>query len=73
MNDYDGEDTQKYRVLLNEEEQYSIWLHDKDLPNGWRDIGVEGSKDECLEHIRNAWTDMRPLSLRKVTQDTQAQ
>ncbi|MFD8499257.1 MbtH protein [Amycolatopsis xylanica] len=54
-----------YRVVLNHEEQYSIWPAARDLPAGWRGEGTEGSKEECLAHIETVWTDMRPLSLRK--------
>jgi MbtH protein len=53
-----------YRVVLNHEEQYSIWAADQPIPAGWRDEGYAGSKDECLAHIEQVWTDMRPLSLR---------
>ncbi|MEU0051300.1 MbtH family NRPS accessory protein [Streptomyces sp. NPDC006309] len=57
-------DTRSYLVVLNDEEQYSIWLADRELPLGWRAEGVRGSREECLEHIGTVWTDMRPLSLR---------
>jgi len=53
-----------YKVVLNHEEQYSIWASDQAVPAGWRDEGYAGSKDECLAHIERVWTDMRPLSLR---------
>ncbi|MFG2529173.1 MbtH family protein [Streptomyces sp. NPDC048516] len=53
-----------YRVVLNHEEQYSIWWADRDLPVGWRAEGTEGTREECLAHIGEVWTDMRPLSLR---------
>ncbi|MEM8929864.1 MAG: MbtH family NRPS accessory protein, partial [Acidobacteriota bacterium] len=49
----------------NHEEQYSIWPADRELPLGWKAEGVEGTKKECLDHIEEVWTDMRPLSLRK--------
>jgi uncharacterized protein YbdZ (MbtH family) len=52
-------------VVLNHEEQYSIWPVERELPDGWRDEGTSGPKDECLAHIDQVWTDMRPLSLRK--------
>lgn len=55
----------QYKVVLNHEEQYSIWPADRDNPLGWRDDGKTGTKDECLAHIKEVWTDMRPLSLRK--------
>lgn len=53
-----------YRVVVNHEEQYSIWPADRDIPAGWRAQGYEGPRAQCLEHIREIWTDMRPLSLR---------
>lgn len=61
----EGEDTREYLVVLNDEEQYSIWLSDKPLPDGWRAEGTRGGKEECLDHIEQVWTDMRPLSVRK--------
>ncbi|HEV7652750.1 MAG TPA: MbtH family NRPS accessory protein [Actinophytocola sp.] len=54
-----------FRVVLNDEEQYSIWPADRDVPAGWRADGVTGTKEECLAHIDEVWTDMRPLSLRR--------
>lgn len=60
------DDTQReFRVVVNDEEQYSIWPSDRDLPAGWRAEGHAGSKEDCLGHIDEVWTDMRPLSLRK--------
>jgi MbtH protein len=61
---WDSEDT-TFRVVVNHEEQYSIWPDYLDVPNGWREVGVTGSKQRCLDHISEVWTDMRPLSLRK--------
>ncbi|MEO3778893.1 MbtH family NRPS accessory protein [Micromonospora sp. B11E3] len=61
----DDEASRSYRVVVNHEEQYSIWPVDYDLPAGWRDAGRTGAKDECLEYVRQVWTDMRPLSLRQ--------
>lgn len=54
-----------YKVVVNHEEQYSIWPAYRDVPAGWREVGKSGPKDECLAHIKEVWTDMRPLSLRK--------
>lgn len=59
------EDTAIYKVVINHEEQYSIWRADRENPLGWNDVGKSGSKDECLAYIKEVWTDMRPLSLRK--------
>jgi len=59
------EDTTIYVVVVNYEEQYSIWPKRKDIPAGWRAVGKEGLKPECLQYIDEVWTDMRPLSLRK--------
>jgi MbtH protein len=63
--DRNDEDVRTYRVVVNHEEQYSIWLADRELPRGWRDAGVSGLKSDCLAHIDQVWTDMRPLSLRR--------
>lgn len=65
------EDTRTYRAVMNHEEQYSIWLADKELPLGWKDVGVSGTKDVCLSHINEVWTDMRPLSLRKAMEENE--
>ncbi len=59
------EDRVIYKVVINHEEQYSIWPVDRENPLGWFDVGVNGSKEECLKYIGEVWTDMRPLSLRK--------
>jgi MbtH protein len=63
MNNDDAED-RKYRVVVNDEEQYSIWAADRPTPGGWRDAPKSGSKSECLAYIKEVWIDMRPLSLR---------
>ena len=63
--DPDREDTTIYRVVVNHEEQYSIWPEYKEIPLGWNDVGKAGLKPECLAYIKEVWTDMRPLSLRK--------
>ncbi len=59
------EDDREYTVVINHEEQYSIWFADRDIPNGWREVGKRGKKSECLDYIEEHWTDMRPLSVRK--------
>lgn len=61
----DSNDDVRYQVVVNGEEQYSIWPADRELPEGWRNDGTVGSKQECLGHIESVWTDMRPLSLRE--------
>ena len=61
----DKEDKRTYKVVVNQEEQYSILLADKENPLGWKDVGKSGLKQECLDQIKEVWTDMRPLSLRK--------
>jgi uncharacterized protein YbdZ (MbtH family) len=58
-------DTTIYKVVVNHEEQYSMWPADRENPLGWRDVGKSGPKAECLAYIGEVWTDMRPLSLRK--------
>ncbi|MBT0770090.1 MbtH family NRPS accessory protein [Kineosporia sp. J2-2] len=64
MND-ETTDDRIYRVVLNDEEQYSIWPAGQDLPDGWHAEGTQGPKDECLNRITEVWTDMRPRSLRE--------
>ena len=61
----DREDTTIYKVVLNHEEQNSIWPADRENALGWNDAGFQGPKAECLAYIEKVWTDMRPLSLRK--------
>lgn len=61
----DDEDTTTYAVVVNHEEQYSLWPADRELPAGWKREGKTGTKEQCMEHIKDVWTDMRPLSLRK--------
>ncbi|WP_328412166.1 MbtH family NRPS accessory protein [Streptomyces violaceus] len=57
--------TPEYRVVLNDEEQYSIWPAGRELPAGWNAEGTQGTREECLARIDEVWTDMRPLSLRR--------
>ncbi|GGP84725.1 MbtH family protein [Streptosporangium pseudovulgare] len=54
-----------FLVVLNDEEQYSVWPAGRELPDGWRAEGFEGTREDCLAHIEKVWTDMRPLSLRR--------
>ena len=65
MNRDEQEDTTIYHVVVNIEEQYSIWPEGREIPLGWREAGKVGLKAECLAYIKEVWTDMRPLSLRK--------
>lgn len=65
MSQEEHEDTTVYTVVINHEEQYSIWPADRELPLGWNTVGTTGTKAECLDYINEVWTDMRPLSLRK--------
>lgn len=53
-----------YQVVVNHEEQYSVWPKDREMPLGWREVGQSGDKKTCLEWIENNWTDMRPAGLR---------
>ncbi|MGW8503546.1 MbtH family protein [Streptomyces sp. CLCI03] len=55
----------RFPVVVNGEEQYSIWPEGRELPLEWRDTGVTGTKEECLAHIDEVWTDQRPLSVRR--------
>ncbi len=65
MDENDREPFDNYAVVINDEEQYSIWPTEKPVPVGWRAVGKEGIKQVCLDYINEVWTDMRPLSLRK--------
>jgi MbtH protein len=65
MDRNEQEDTRIYRVVVNHEEQYSIWPAERENPLGWQDAGKTGTKEECLAYVKEVWTDMRPLSLRK--------
>ncbi|MEO7020528.1 MAG: MbtH family protein [Ktedonobacteraceae bacterium] len=64
------EDTTIYKVVVNHEEQYSIWPIERENPSGWRDGGKSGMREECLLHIKEVWTDMRPLSVREKMQQS---
>lgn len=64
MNENEVQDRTIYKVVVNHEEQYSIWPADRENPLGWRDAGKTGMKADCLEFIKEVWTDMRPKSLR---------
>ena len=65
MSGSERDDTTLYTVVVNHEEQYSIWPAGREIPLGWKDAGKSGSKEECLAYIKDVWMDMRPLSLRK--------
>lgn len=65
MSTEEREDTTVYTVVLNHEEQYSIWPADRELPLGWTAAAKTGLKPECLDFINEVWTDMRPRSLRE--------
>jgi MbtH protein len=65
MNSNETSDNTIYKVVVNHEEQYSIARVDRENAPGWRDAGQSGTKDECLAFVKEVWTDMRPLSLRK--------
>jgi MbtH protein len=62
-------DDRIYVVVMNDEEQHSVWLADRELPLGWKAVGFTGTRETCLEHVTEIWTDMRPLSLRRKLQD----
>ena len=70
MSSNETEDGRVYKVVVNHEEQYSIWPADRENALGWNDAGKSGLKPECLAYIKEVWTDMRPLSLRKRMEET---
>jgi MbtH protein len=63
------EDRTIYKVVVNSEDQYSIWPADRENAPGWNDEGKTGTRAECLEYIKEVWTDMRPLHLRQPRED----
>jgi MbtH protein len=62
------EDSTRSQVVRNDEEQYSIWPADREIPAGWAATGPAGARDDCLAWIEENWTDLRPLSLRRLVQ-----
>jgi MbtH protein len=66
-----AQDSPQYAVVINDEEQYSIWPAGRELPAGWRQDGFTGTEDQCLAYIDETWTDMRPASLRRWMRDHQ--
>ena len=62
-----------YKVVMNHEEQYSIWLDYKEMPAGWNAVGKTGTKEECLAYIEEVWTDITPLSVRKQLAELKSQ
>jgi MbtH protein len=68
MSNDETEDHAIYRVVVNHEEQYSIWPSGKAIPGGWKEAGKQGSRAECLAYVEEVWTDMRPLSLRRAAE-----
>jgi uncharacterized protein YbdZ (MbtH family) len=70
---WEDDDSVIYKVVMNHEEQYSIWPADKENPLGWTSVGKSGPKKECLAYIEEVWTDMRPLSLRKKMEEAARQ
>jgi len=65
MSMFDDDAERLYTVLVNEEEQFSLWPLEKSIPKGWRPAGKEGTRAECARYVDEVWTDMRPLSLRR--------
>jgi MbtH protein len=73
VNSEQPEEDRQYKVVVNHEEQYSISPIEQDNPAGWRDAGKSGTKSECLAFVKEVWTDMRPLSLRKAMESSAKQ
>jgi MbtH protein len=67
----ESEDNKIYKVVVNHEEQYSIWPADRENALGWNDAGFTGTREECLAYINEVWQDMRPLSLRKMLDENE--
>ncbi len=62
---FEDDDDRVYRVVRNDEEQYSIWPADRTPPAGWHDQNLRGTKAECLAQIDRLWTDLRPRAARR--------
>jgi len=71
MNASPEDDAVSFKVVVNDEEQYSIWPAGRANPAGWHDVGVSGRKADCLTHIDSVWIDMRPRSLREAMERQQ--
>lgn len=67
-----NDDNEEMKVLVNDEEQYSLWPVYLEVPVGWRETGMAGSKSDCLEYVKATWTDMRPKSLRLAMEQGQS-
>jgi len=67
-----NDDRIEYQVLVNHEEQYSLWPTFKEIPNGWSQVGPIGRKQQCLDYVEEVWTDMRPLSVRRQLAEAEA-
>ena len=63
----------EYFVVVNDEEQYSVWPTFKAIPAGWRQVGTKGSKQQCLDYIESVWTDITPKSVREAIQKQRAE
>jgi uncharacterized protein YbdZ (MbtH family) len=72
MADETNDERTPYVVVINDDEQYSIWRRDRPLPAGWREVGFEAGRTECLAHIEQVWTDMRPLTVRRALSSAKA-
>lgn len=66
------DDDATYQVLRNDEDQYSLWPADIDVPAGWYQVGKEGTREDCSAYVDEVWTDMRPRSLRERMAATEA-
>ncbi len=62
---HEADPQKQFIVLINAEEQYSLWPHGKEVPQGWQAVGKQGTRSECCDYVDTVWTDMRPLSLRR--------
>ena len=67
-NPFDDEDG-TFVVLVNDEDQHSLWPTFADVPGGWRTVFGAAARAECLAYVEENWTDMRPRSLREAMAD----
>jgi MbtH protein len=73
MTETDPHDDQTFQVVVNDEEQYSIWQEGRELPLGWKPVGYTGTREACLDHVEEIWTDITPLSVRQALARQKAQ
>jgi MbtH protein len=63
MNSNPDQPIEAFKVVRNYEHQYSVWPAARDVPAGWQECGLRGSRSECREHIGQVWKDILPAGV----------